>query len=126
MIKPKRYFRFVRFMDYKFFREIVVKPCDPIMITKEVTEQIPNGKTDENGYNLYDTHTEVKEVESDYAKGVVECVPEYKAQDGTMQPIFPAEPGDIILYPTKAAKKFELDEDIRLISPNNIIAVVNK
>lgn len=121
-----KYFRFDRFMDYKFFREIVVKPCDPIMITKEVTEQVPNGKTDENGYNLYDTHTEVKEVESDYAKGVVVYVPEYKAQDGTMQPIFPVKKGDIIVYPTRAAKTFELDTDIKLISPNQIIATANE
>lgn len=125
-MKNKKYFRFTKFMNYKFFRDIIVKPLDPIMVTKEVTEQIPNGKTDENGYNLYDTHTEVKEVESDWAKGEVVYVPEFENPQGEMKPIFPVKAGDIVVYPTKAAKVFELDEDIRMISPSHIFAVENK
>lgn len=125
-MKNKKYFRFTKFMNYKFFRDIIVKPLDPIMVTKEVTEQIPNGKTDENGYNLYDTNTEVKEVESDWAKGEVVYVPEFENPQGEMKPIFPVKAGDIVVYPTKAAKVFELDEDIRMISPSHIFAVENK
>lgn len=113
-------------MNYRFFRDIIVKPLDKIMITKEVTEQIPNGQTDENGYNLYDVHTEVKEVESDWAKGEVVYVPSFKNQAGEMQPIFPVTVGDVIVYPTKAAKLFELDDTIRMISPSHIFAVENK
>ena len=51
--------------DAKVNPYALVKPLDPIMVTKEITEQIPTGDKDEEGYNKYETKTETKEVESE-------------------------------------------------------------
>lgn len=58
-------------ITWNMLKDVLVKPLAPIMVTKEFTEQIPNGKVDENGFNEYDTQTETKEVESDWATGIV-------------------------------------------------------
>lgn len=113
-------------MNYKFLREVAVKPCEPIMVTKEITEQIPTGEKDKDGYNLYDTKTETKTVESEYAKGEVLYVPTWIDNDGKEVPLSQAKVGDIVVYPSRAAKSFDLDEDIKLVSPTTIIAIENK
>ncbi len=103
-------------IDYVMLKDVLVKPLDPIMVSKEFTEQIPTGEKDEDGFNKYDTHTEVKEVESDYAKGVVLVIPtcltecEYKE-------------GDIIIYNKKFAKDFDLFKNSQLVKPYDIIAI---
>ena len=40
-------------LNYTFLKDALVKPLDPIMVTKEITEQIPTGEKDEEGYNKY-------------------------------------------------------------------------
>ena len=62
-------------ITWNMLKDVLVKPLAPIMVTKEFTEQIPNGKVDENGFNEYDTQTETKEVESDWATGIVLKIP---------------------------------------------------
>ena len=62
-------------LEYSFEKDILVKPLAPIMITKEYTEQIPTGEKDEEGFNKYEVKTHTKEVESDFAKGIVLIVP---------------------------------------------------
>ena len=38
-------------LEYTFEKDILVKPLEPVMITKEYEEQIPTGETDEEGFN---------------------------------------------------------------------------
>lgn len=103
-------------INYVMLKDVLVKPLDPIMVSKEFTEQIPTGEKDEDGFNKYDTQTEVKEVESDYAKGIVLVIPtfltecEYKV-------------GDTIIYNKKFAKDFDLFKNSQLIKPYDIIAI---
>lgn len=52
-------------IKYTMLKDVLVKPLAPVMVTKEITEQIPTGEVDEDGFNKYDTQTETKEVESD-------------------------------------------------------------
>ena len=64
-------------IKWEVLKDVLVKPLPAIMVTKEFTEQVPNGKVDEDGCNEYDTKTETKEVESDWATGIVVQIPSH-------------------------------------------------
>lgn len=36
-------------IKYTMLKDVLVKPLDPVMVTKEITEQIPTGEVDEDG-----------------------------------------------------------------------------
>ena len=38
-------------IKYTMLKDVLVKPLDPVMVTKEITEQIPTGEVDEDGFN---------------------------------------------------------------------------
>ena len=97
---------------------ILVKPLEPVMISKDITTMEPTGEKDEYGVETFDTKTETKEVESEYSTGVVLKIPtcltecEYRV-------------GDTIVYNKKFAKDFDLFKDSQLVKPYDIIAVSN-
>ena len=105
-------------LEYSFEKAILVKPLAPIMITKEYTEQIPTGEKDEEGFNKYEVKTHTKEVESDFAKGIVLSIP--TSTDSTIKV------GDTIVYPKKFAKDFDLFKDSQLVKPYDVVAKVVK
>ena len=103
-------------ITWNMLKDVLVKPLAPIMVTKEFTEQIPNGKVDENGFNEYDTQTETKEVESDWATCIVLKIP-----TNITDPQFKV--GDTIAYNKKFAMYFDLVKDTQLVKPYDIVAV---
>ena len=105
-------------LEYSFEKDILVKPLNPIMITKEYTEQIPTGEKDEEGFNKYETKTHTKGVESDFAKGIVLSIP--TGADSTVKV------GDTIVYPKKFAKDFDIFKDSQLVKPYDVVAKVIK
>lgn len=105
-------------IEYAFTKDILVKPLEPIMITKEYEEQIPTGETDEEGFNKYEVKKHTKEVESDFAKGIVLAVP--ANADCTVVV------GDTVVYPKKFAKDFDLFKDSQLVKPYDIVAKVKQ
>lgn len=105
-------------LEYSFEKDILVKPLAPIMVTKEYTEQIPTGEKDEEGFNKYEVKTHTKEVESDFAKGIVLSIP--IGTDSTIKV------GDTIVYPKKFAKDFDLFKDSQLVKPYDVVAKVVK
>ena len=63
-------------IKYDFFDYFLVKPLDPIKVKKEFSKPVSAGTPteDANGIKAQDfdnVETEVKEVDSDYRKGVV-------------------------------------------------------
>lgn len=102
-------------IEYTVLKDVLVKPLDPIMVTKEITEQIPNGQKDEDGYNLYDTKTETKEVESDWATGIVLQIP------SDIETQFKV--GDTVVYNKKFVKDFDLFKNSQLVKAYDIIAI---
>jgi len=103
-------------LEYTFTKDILVKPLDPIMVTKEYVEQIPTGETDEEGFNKYETKTHTKEVESDFAKGIVLAIPTDTECSFTI--------GQVIVYAKKFAKDFDLFKNSQLVKPYDAIAIV--
>ena len=108
-------------IEYEFVKDILVKPLDAIMVKTEFEEQIPTGEKDEEGFNLYDTKKITKDVESDFAKGLILALPkEYKPIEGQE----PLKEGNVIIYPKKFAKHFDLFRDSQLVKPYDVIAIV--
>ena len=50
-------------IKYTMLKDVLVKHLEPVMVTKEITEQIHTGEVDEDVFKKYDTQTKTKEVE---------------------------------------------------------------
>lgn len=114
-------------IPYSFLDFFLVKPLDPIKVTKEFSKPVATGAPtkDENGIEAQDydkVETEVKEVNSDYRKGIVLKRPAYyeqiKTQDG-----FEIEIGDVVIFRDTAGSYFDLLKDSKLIRQYDIIGV---
>ena len=103
-------------IEYTFEKDILVKPLEPVMITKEYEEQIPTGEQDEAGCNKYEVKKHSKEVESDFTLGIVLAVP--TSVESTVNV------GDTVVYPKKFAKDFDLFKDSQLVKPYDVVAKV--
>jgi hypothetical protein len=117
-------------ISFEFRDSFLVKPLDPVKVMKEFTK-LPEGETpkkDENGveavdYKEEDVKTEVKEVDSDYKKGVVIKIPfEYQKQmEDEKYPSMPVKVGDIIVY--KYGVWFDLVKDTQLVRTYDFIGI---
>ena len=108
-------------VPYAMEKDILVKPLAPIMIEKVFTEQVPNGKQDEDGNNLYDVKEEKRSVESDFEKGIIIALPnDPNVHTGSIKL------GDTVIYPKKFAKDFDLYKDSKLVKPYDIVATEKK
>lgn len=114
-------------------REFLVKPLEPVMVKKEFDKPVAKDNTpkaDENGVEAVDydsVETEVKEVESDYRKGVVLKVPvEYTAQHGDEKygdSVIDIKVGDVVIYKNKFGVWYDLLKDTQLVRLYDIIGV---
>lgn len=95
----------------------IVKPLEPIMVSKDITTMKPNGVKDEDGVEGFDTVVETKEVESNFREGIVLKRP---SNCGTE---FNYAVGDKIVYNKKFAIDFDLFKDSQLVKPYDIVAV---
>ena len=44
----------IKSLEYAPVKDILVKPLDPIKVTKEIVEQVPTGERDEDGFEKYE------------------------------------------------------------------------
>lgn len=113
-------------IPYEFFEFFLVKPLDAIKVKKEFSKPVSTGKsTDKDGIEAEDfdkVETEVKEVDSDYRKGVIIKKPTCfeKMEDA---PIVDVNIGDIVLFRDSAGLRFDLLKDSRLLRQFDILAV---
>lgn len=113
-------------IHFEMTQSFLVKPLDPIMVKKEFSEPVGDTPTDKDGVEAVDykeVKTEVREVESDYKRGVVLKVPyEYTQMMNTDK--YQAQPikiGDIIIY--KYGKWFDVLKDTQLVKSYDIVAI---
>lgn len=113
-------------IKYDFADCFLVKQLDPIKVKKEFNKPVPAGKPskDSNGVEAVDydkIETEVKEVDSDFRKGVVLKLPiQYRNMEN--KPI-EVKIGDVVLFREMGAKYFDLLKDSRLIKYYDIVAI---
>lgn len=119
-------------IPYEMHKQFLIKPLDPIMVKKEFDKPVAKTDTpkeDENGVEAVDydkVETEVKEVESDYRKGVVLKVPFEYEQNMTSTKEWkemPVKVGDVVVYNGQYTKWFDILKDTVLVSGYDIVAI---
>ena len=103
----------------EFFDYFLVKPLEPIKVKKEFSKPVSTGTPteDANGVKAEDfdsVETEVKEVNSDYRKGIVLKLPTY--YDKTEVKV-----GDVVVFRDAAGLRFDLVKDSRLLRLYDIL-----
>lgn len=118
-------------IPYDFFDFFLVKPLEPIKVKKEFSKPVVTGTSkDKDGIEAQDfdkVETEVKEVNSDYRKGVVIKTPKFLESENANNNI-PAflssiKPGDIILFRDAAGLRFDLLKDSRLLKVFDVLGI---
>ena len=117
-------------IKYEFPDFFLVKPLDPIKVKKEFSTPVTSGKTtkDENGIEAQDfdeVKTEIKEVDSDYRRGIVLKRPLYYLSEENKMLGTPSEinVGDVIIFRDPAGLRFDLLKDSRLLRMFDILGV---
>ena len=119
-------------IEYEFFDFFLVKPLEPVKVKKEFSKPVVKGKSkDELGIEAQDfdeVETEVKEVNSDYRKGIVIKRPMFlemmKDEDKQSNPFANINLGDVILYRDAAGLNFDLVKDSKLLKGFDIFGTV--
>lgn len=111
-------------IKYTFMDYFLVKPLDPIKVKKEFSKPVSTGTPveDANGIKAEDfdtVETEVKEVDSDYRKGVVIKRPMYYENREEKH----INVGDIVIFKDTAGLRFDLIKDSRLLREYDIIGL---
>jgi len=114
-------------IPYEFRDFFLVKPLDPVKVKKEFSTPVAKGepKADENGIEAQDfdeVKTEVKEVNSDYRRGIVLKQPVWYPTD-EMKENEIIKTGDVVLFRDTAGAFFDLVKDSKLIRLYDIVAV---
>lgn len=114
----------IEFSDY-----YLIKPLDPIKVKKEFSKPVVTGTSkDEEGIEAQDfdkVETEVKEVDSDYRKGVVIKRPTMLDNTNSAEIKMPvgAQVGDVVIFRETSGLRFDLVKDSRLLRPYDIIGI---
>ena len=119
-------------IEYEFLDFFLVKPLDPVKVKKEFSKPVVKGKSkDELGIEAQDfdeVETEVKEVDSDYRKGIVIKRPMFldmmKEEDKNSNPFANIKLGDVVLFRNAAGLSFDLVKDSKLLKGFDIFGVV--
>lgn len=112
-------------IKYNFFDYFLVKPLEPVKVVKEFSKPVSAGTPveDANGIkaeDFNDVETEVKEVNSDFRKGIVIKCPTYYGEPNVKTY---AEIGDVVIFRETAGLRFDLIKDSRLLRLYDILGV---
>ena len=115
-------------IKYQFLDFFLVKPLDPIKVTKEFSKPVSTGTPvkDANGIeaqDFNDVETEVKEVNSDYRRGVVLKRPLYYEVEDSKNTFIPINIGDVVIFRDAAGLSFDLLKDSKLLRQYDILGV---
>jgi len=116
-------------IKYQFLDFFLVKPLDPVKVKKEFSKPVPTGTPakDENGIEAQDfdrVETEVKEVDSDYRRGVVLKRPLYYIDSEKNDNVYTnINVGDIVIFRDAAGLRFDLLKDSRLLRQYDILGI---
>ena len=117
-----------RKIPYEFTDYFLVKLLDPIKVKKEFSKPVDTKLTkDEDGIEAQDfekVETEVKEVDSDYRKGIVlKCPLYYENNNGDANNFQHIKIGDTVIFRETAGLRFDLLKDSRLIRQYDILGI---
>lgn len=115
-------------IKYQFLDYFLIKPLDPIKVKKEFSKPVDTKLSkDEDGIEAQDfdkVETEVKEVDSDYRKGIVlKCPLYYENGDNDVKKYQYIKIGDTVIFREAAGLRFDLLKDSRLIRQYDILGI---
>ena len=115
-------------IKYQFLDFFLVKPLDPIKVKKEFSTPVDTTiRKDENGIEAQDykeVMTEVKEVDSDYRRGIVLKRPlYYENSDDNSNVYLNIKIGDTVIFRDTAGLRFDLLKDSRLLRQYDILGI---
>ena len=115
-------------IKYEFLDFFLVKPLDPIKVKKEFSKPISTGTPvkDANGIeaqDFEDAEVEVKEVDSDYRRGVVLKIPAYYTNSENVKSYERIKIGDIVIFKDTVGMRFDLLKDSRLLRQYDILGI---
>ena len=115
-------------IKYNFLDFFLVKPLDPIKVKKEFSKPVSTGTPvkDANGVEAQDfdsVETEVKEVNSDYRRGIVLKRPIYYESEDSKNTFIPINIGDVVIFRDAAGLSFDLLKDSKLLRQYDILGV---
>lgn len=116
-----------KMIKFDFLDYFLVKPLDPIKVKKEISKPVSTGTPveDANGIEAQDfdsVETEVKEVDSDYRKGIVLKRPLYYNVDVNYASA-EIHIGDVVIFRETAGLRFDLIKDSRLLRQYDILGI---
>ena len=113
-------------IKYEFVDFFLVKPLDPIKVKKEFSVPVDTTVSkDENGMEVQDfkeVSKEVREVDSDYRKGVVIKRPLYW-ETREKPEAWNIEIGDVVIFRDTAGTWFDLVKNTRLLRLYDILGI---
>ena len=115
-------------IPYEFRDFFLIKPLDPVKVKKEFSTPVAKdnaatSKKDDIDVQDYDeVKTEVKEVDSDYRRGIVLKSPVWYPTE-EMKENEVINTGDVILFKDTAGMFFDLVKDSKIIRLYDIVAV---
>lgn len=116
-------------IKYQFLDFFLVKPLDPIKVKKEFSTPVAKTEPvkDDNGIEAQDfdeVTTEVKEVDSDYRRGIVLKRPlYYENADDSSNVYLNIKIGDTVIFRDTAGLRFDLLKDSRLLRQYDILGI---
>lgn len=115
-------------IKYQFLDFFLVKPLDPIKVKKEFSKPVSTGTPvkDANGVEAQDfdsVETEVKEVNSDYRRGIVLKRPLYYESEDSKNTFIPINIGDVVIFRDAAGLSFDLLKDSKLLRQYDVLGV---
>lgn len=115
-------------IKYQFLDFFLVKPLDPIKVKKEFSKPVSTGTPvkDANGVEAQDfdsVETEVKEVNSDYRRGIVLKRPLYYEAEDSKNTFIPINIGDVVIFRDAAGLSFDLLKDSKLLRQYDVLGV---
>ena len=115
-------------IKYQFLDFFLVKPLDPVKVKKEFSKPVSTGTPvkDANGVEAQDfdnVETEVKEVNSDYRRGVVLKRPLYYNGSDVVGTSSEIRVGDVVIFRDAAGLQFDLLKDSRLLRLYDILGM---
>ena len=115
-------------IKYDFLGYFLVQPLDPVKIQKVFSKPVSNGKPtkDAEGIEAVDfdeVETEVKEVNSDYRRGIVLKRPLYYNGSDVIGTSSEIKVGDVVLFRDTAGLQFDLLKDSRLLRLYDIFGI---
>lgn len=107
-------------IGFEMLKDVLIKPLEPIKVKKQFTTPVTEKKEKDDGLEVNDykeTKTEIREVDSNFAKGVVLKMPadtSAECQYGV---------GDTVVYNKRFAIEFDLFKNSVLVKPYDILAI---